>query len=98
MKETAMKFASLVEVKNKTSQIFRTIHTGKPMVFTHRGKPWIVAIPVPEHADAEEILFWHSDWFRQRLHEAEQSPRITAKELTDVISSKDSRTHRKNHR
>ena len=83
-----MKFASLVEVKNKTSEIFKKIDNGKPMVFTHRGKPWIVALPIPEKADIEEVIFWHSDWFRQRLQEAEQSPNATAKEILDALPSK----------
>lgn len=89
-----MRMASLVDLKNHTSEIFRKIHGGGAFIFTYRGKPWILSLPLPPDADIEEVLFWHSDFFKKRLKAAEESTPASKKEILHVLRSKNRKTRR----
>lgn len=90
-----MRMVSLVEVKNHTSEIFRRIHKGHAFIFTYRGKPWALSLPIPEDADIEETFFWHSDFFKKRLKEAEISSAVSKEEVSHVLQSKNRKACRK---
>lgn len=91
-----MRMVSLVDVKNHTSWIFRQIHGGQAFIFTYRGKPWALSLPLPQDVDLEEVLFWHSDFFKRKLKAAESSEPAGKKEVLNVLRSKNRKTRRKN--
>ena len=66
-----MKFTTVRELKNKTSEVLDAATHGKDVLITHHGRP-IAVIHGLEERDFESYVLSHSPAFRKKLEEAER--------------------------
>lgn len=64
-----MKFVSISELKNETSEVVRRVERGGPVVLMRHGKPCAAVIRLSEH-DIDQLLFEESAVVKQALTEA----------------------------
>lgn len=65
-----MKVINTVELKNRTNEILRQVHQGRPVAVTRRGKPYAAVVPLTEEG-LEDLLFEYSPRLRHLIAEAE---------------------------
>jgi len=64
-----MKFASVRELKNKTSALLRRVYQGENVIITHRGKPKAVIRHLTED-EIEDYIIANSKKLKKELREA----------------------------
>jgi prevent-host-death family protein len=63
-----MKFASVRELKAKTSEMLRTVERGNTVLVTTHGRPTAMLVPVTED-DIEDTLLAYSPTLRKKIEE-----------------------------
>ena len=63
-----MKFASVRELKSKTSEMLRTVERGNTVLVTTHGRPTAMLVPVTED-DVEDALLAYSPKLRKKIED-----------------------------
>ena len=63
-----MKFASVRELKSKTSEMLRTVERGNTVLVTTHGRPTAMLVPVTED-DVEDALLAYSPTLRKKIED-----------------------------
>jgi prevent-host-death family protein len=63
-----VKFANVLELKNRTSAMLRTVERGNTVLVTTHGRPTAMLVPVTED-DIEDALLAYSPQLRKKIEE-----------------------------